>query len=169
MTRILEEGVLLAQPTEPELHAWFDEHEARFAAPPLVDFTQVFVAGEGDGAKSRAAELLAALRGGAEPAGMGDPFQGGRRYRHRKIADLATTFGEPFIEGLSEQAVNTWELRSSRHGQHLVRVDSITAGAAPDFETARRDVEKHHRDAKRAEGVAKAMNRLRAEWTVVRE
>ena len=169
MSRVLSEGVIVKEPSEAELVAWFEAQPERFAAPPLIDFTQVFVAGTGDDARARAQELLVKLEAGADPAGLGDTFSGGRRYRHRKIADLAATFGEPFVAGLAEQAEGSWVLRVSPHGQHVVRVDKLVAGTAPTFDAARAEVVKDWKDEKRKDGLAKAIEGLRAKWTVERE
>ncbi len=169
MSRVLSEGVIVKEPTEAELVLWFEAHSERFAAAPLIDFTQVFVAGTGDDARARAQELLVKLEAGADPTGLGDTFSGGRRYRHRKLADLAVAFGAPFVAGLAEQREGSWALRLSPHGQHVVRVDRLLPGSMPSFEAARPDVEKDWKDETRKQGLEKAMQALRAKWTVERE
>lgn len=169
MGRILRESVIVPEPTEDELRAWFAEHQARFATPSLVDFTQVFVSGEGDAAVARANELLAELRQGADPTKMGDTFQGGRRYRKRKIADIETTFGDTFAAGLETQSEGTWERYPSRFGEHLVRLDRRSAEAAADFDASRLDVKKHWLDSRREVGAKEALSELRARWVIVRE
>ncbi len=169
MGRIIREGVIVPDPTEEELRAWFAANTNRFAKDALLDFTQVFVEGEDDAARARANELLGSLRAGAEPSGMGDTFQGGRRYRRRKVDDLAAAFGETFVEGLDTQPEQTWELRESRFGFHLVRIDKRTSSSSPSFEEVRADVEKHWKDSKRDEGLTKALEELRARWVIVRE
>lgn len=168
MARILEQSVTVPEPTEAEITAFFEERRDRFSTEALVDFTQVFVEGRDDAALARANELLAALKAGADPAKMGDTFQGGRRYRRRKLADLASAFGDEFVEGLGDQPEQTWERRASKLGFHLVRVDKKTAGEDATLESARLDVVKAWKDARRAEGVARAMAALRSEWSISR-
>lgn len=169
MARVLSEGVIVKDPTEEDLLAWFDAHRERFSTPPLIDFTQVFVAGSGDDARARAQELRVMLEAGSDPAGLGDTFSGGRRYRHRKIADLAESFGAPFVEGLADQGEGTWVIRVSPHGQHVVRVDKRVPGASASFDSARADVLKDWKDEQRKRGLSEATAALRKKWTVVRE
>jgi len=166
MARILREGVVVPEPTDEELRAYFDENRDEFANEQVVDFTHVFVSGDDDAALARANELLASLKAGGDAATMGDTFQGGRRYRKRKLTDLAETFGDEFADGLEAQPDRSWERQRSTFGYHLVRVDGRTAAQAPDFESARDDVAKRWRDAKREEGVAAAIAELRSRWSV---
>lgn len=166
MARVLREGVLVPEPSEEELRAFFEAHREKFSRKTLVDFTQVFVSGTDDGALMRANEVLAGLRAGSDPAGMGDTFQGGRRFRRRKLADLAATFGDEFIVGLDTQAEHSWERRRSKLGYHLVRVDGRTSAEEAELEAARLDVEKLWRDTKRDEGASRALEQLRAQWSV---
>jgi hypothetical protein len=139
--------VIVKEPTEAELVLWFEAHAERFAAAPLIDFTQVFVAGTGDDARARAQELLVKLEAGADPTGLGDTFSGGRRYRHRKLADLAVAFGAPFVAGCRATR------RHGRCGCHrtgnVVRVE-LLPGSMPSFEVARPDVEKDWKDETQA-------------------
>lgn len=151
---------------EAELEAWFEEHRERYATPDRVDFTQVFIDGKGDEAEARARSLLALLRGGADPDGLGDRFSGGRRFRGRKLADLAVRFGDAFIEGLEDQDVGTWALRRSVEGTHLVRVDRWTAGAPPRYEALREQVRHDWDRAQREEALRRATAELRAAWEV---
>ncbi len=167
MAFVLEQEIVVAPPPEAELRAWFESRRDTWARPPRIDFTHVFVAGTGAGDERRAAALLAELEGGAEPDALGDSFSGGQRYRGRKLADLAASFGPEFARGLDRQPAGSWQLRRSRHGLHLVRVDRVEAGRAADFAGARLDVEKEWIDARRAEELAARVRALRARWQVV--
>jgi peptidyl-prolyl cis-trans isomerase C len=167
MALLLEQRMVLPAPSEAELRAWFDAHRGELDQPPRIDFTHVFVAGDGAAAKKRAAELLARVEGGADPDPLGDTFSGGRRYRGRKPADLAASFGAEFADGLDRQPPGTWRLRRSRHGLHLVRVDRYLPGQAADFTAAALDVRKQWEEARRAEAMAAEVRALRGRWQVV--
>ena len=104
MTYVLEQAIIVPEPSEAALRAWFAEHRERWAVPDRVDFTHVFVAGSDDAATAKLGELERVLASGAPPDRLGDPFPGGRRYRGRKLADLALAFGDPFVAGLGAQA-----------------------------------------------------------------
>ncbi len=164
MAFVLEKQIAVPPPSEAELRAWFDRERERFARPERVDFTHVFVA---DGDEGRARQLLARLEAGDDPELLGDRFSGGQHYRGRKPADLAASFGPEFARDLDRQPLGRWQLRRSRHGLHLVRVDKVEAGSAADFAAARLDVAKEWTDARRAEQLAARVRALRARWQVV--
>jgi hypothetical protein len=167
MSFVLQQEVIVPEPGEAELRAWFDAHRERWAEPERVDFTHVFVAGEDTAARARAGELAAALAAGAAPERLGDRFAGGRRYRGRRLADLASAFGEDFAAGLDAQPIGAWVERRSRFGLHLVRVDRVDAGRPADFAAARLDVRKAWIDVRRDAEVAAALARVRAGWEIV--
>lgn len=140
MVQVLETANAPPAPTDEELQHYFHTHRAEWSTAELVDFTQVYVRGDDAAARTRADGLLAELQRGAEPAKMGDPFAGGRRYRRRAVADLAESFGPEFAAGLTKETVGRWHLRRSRLGFHLVRLDKLTPADVPDFASAREDV-----------------------------
>ncbi len=169
MAFVLESQVVVREPKPGELRAWFDAHRERWNVPELVDFTHVFFEGDGEEAKRKAKEALEALERGAAPGTLGERFSGGRRYRRRKLDDLAKTFGESFASEIGKQAVGGWQLRQSRFGQHVVRVDGRTAAQAASFESVELDVQKDWEASERAREQARAVEELGGRWEVVRE
>ena len=168
MRVVLQASVEVPSPTHEDLVKWWEANRARWSRPSLVDFTQVFVEGDDSAARARAQELLAKLQAGAEPAGLGDRFSGGRHYRQRSLPSLAEALGDEFIQGLSEQAEKTWSLRRSRYGLHLVRVDKWTPAATSDFESCKLDVAKDWKEAQRTRVLEAAMRELRNRWPIER-
>ena len=166
MRLILASQVILREPSEEELRAFFAQHQDRCDDVLRIDFTHVFVSGAD--AEARAQEVLALLRGGASPNGLGETFSGGRRYRGRAIADLTETFGADFTRGIDEQPTGEWILRASRFGMHAVRIDQRTGAKTTGFDAAREDVMHDWRDAERDRAVAEEMKKLRAAWNVER-
>ena len=164
MSYVLEQAVIIPEPSEAELRAWFDAHRERWAVPSRVDFTHVFLADRAAGA--RLDELARLLASGAPPDGLGDPFPGGRRYRGRKLEDLAAAFGDEFVAGLATQPAGTWQRRTSRHGLHLVRVDRVETARDADFAAARLDVHEAWLAERRQTELGAAIRRLRAGWEV---
>jgi len=167
MAFILEQEIVIPPASDAELRAWFERERARFARPERIDFTHVFVAGGGAEAQQRARQLLARLESGEDPELLGDRFSGGQRYRGRKPEDLTASFGPEFTRGLDRQPIGAWQLRRSRHGLHLVRLDRVEAGSAADFAAARLDVAKEWRDQRHAEQLAARVRALRETWQVV--
>jgi peptidyl-prolyl cis-trans isomerase C len=165
MSYVLAESAVIPEPSDAELRTWFDAHADRYAAPERLDFTHVFVA---DADTKRAGALAAQLAAGASPDTLGDTFAGGRRYRGRKLADLAEAFGPEFVEGLAAQPIGTWTQRRSRHGLHLVRVDRRDAARSADFESAKLEVRRAWLDEHRRVASEAALVQLRAHWKVER-
>ena len=169
MRYVLESRLPTPEPTDAELKAWFRDHADRYTRPERVDFTQVFVEGTGDASEARAHELLRLLEGGADPNGLGDRFAGGRRFRGRRLSDLADRFGDPFVEGMQSQAPGTWSLRRSPFGMHLVRIDRWSAGEAPSFDMALDEVRHDWVQAQRESALQQAKQDLRSRWQVVEQ
>jgi hypothetical protein len=165
MSYVLAESAVVPEPTDAQLRAWFDTHRDRYAVPERIDFTHVFVA---SGDTKRADELAAQLAAGTSAETLGDVFSGGRKYRGRKLADLAEAFGGPFVDGLAAQPPNTWVRRTSRHGIHLVRVDRVEAARAADFEPARLEVRREWIEEQRRLASEAALRQLRERWKVER-
>jgi peptidyl-prolyl cis-trans isomerase C len=120
MSYVLEQAVVMPEPTDAELRAWFDQHRDKWAVGEHVDFTHVFIA---DRDEARAKELGTALAAGAAPERLGDPFSGGHRYRGRKLDDLAQAFGPEFVAGLATQPLGAW--CSGAHGTAFISCASI--------------------------------------------
>lgn len=167
MAFVLDARVQVPEPNDQQLRAFFDAHRDRWSEDELLDFTQVFVEGTDEAARARALEILERVRAGASPAGLGDTFPGGRRYRRRRVADLAGTFGDGFTAGLDAQPLGSWELRTSRFGLHLVRVDARSAASAAAFDEVRDQVREAWTDEARRAAVDRAVDALRARWEIV--
>lgn len=163
MQRVLEGQIILPKATDAELRAFFAANEARWAKSELYDFTNVFVAGSD---QRRAGELLAQLSRGADPNGMGDTFSGGRKYRKRAVADLGEAFGPEFVADFAEQKPGTWQIRRSRHGLHVVRIDAKSPAEAPSFDAMRGEIEVAFDEKRRNERLAAAVADLRKKYAV---
>jgi len=167
MVYVLASRIVVPEPTEAELRAWYEAQAERYAKPERVDLTLVFVEGRDDAAEARARELLRVLEGGADPNGLGDTFAGGRRLRGRRLVELSERFGEEFTAGLATQPPGTWSVRRSPFGLHLVRVDRWTSGDARDFEAARDEVRHDWAQDQRTRALAEAKQALRQGWEIV--
>jgi peptidyl-prolyl cis-trans isomerase C len=167
MGYVLGARIIVPEPTEDELRAWFEDHASTWAEPVRIDFTQVYVAGHDEAAQARARELLALLQGGADPDGLGDTFAGGRRFRGRRVAELAERFGAAFVEGIDAQPEGTWLLRPSGLGLHLVRIDRRTTSRQPALDAVRDAVRHDWQEAQHAAALQQATQELRRRWEVV--
>jgi peptidyl-prolyl cis-trans isomerase C len=164
---VVDAQLVVPEPSDDELRAYFDAHADRWSKEARIDFTHVF-ASAGPDARSRIDALLPKLQSGVDPNGLGDTFTGGRRYRSRKLDDLATQFGATFVEALDAQPVNTWAVRTSRFGVHAVRVDARTTAGGADFAAARLDVRHALLEERRQEAFDAAVDVLVKRWRVER-
>jgi peptidyl-prolyl cis-trans isomerase C len=155
------------EPSETELRAYFDAHAERWAEDARIDFEQVFVSGETEDAAAHAEALRADLTRGVSPVGLGDTFSGGRRYRGRRVADLAEQFGEDFANGVDAEPAGVWQVHPSRFGLHVVRVERRSAASAADFERARLDVERDLMEEEEERASEHALEALRRRWEIV--
>lgn len=167
MRALLEREALGAPPTEAEVRAAFDADPARWAKEEAFDFIHVFVHGDGPDSEARATSLRRELEGGADPARLGDLFQGGRRYRRRSLSELSATFGPEFTRGLASQPVGSWASRRSRFGFHVVRVEGHSRAEAPSFEEVRETIAAELGAARREADFDERLKELRARWTVI--
>ena len=169
MDLLLENTEQVPPPTEAELQAYLAAHAARYASPPRVSFTHVFVSTQraGDRAGSEAEALRTQLESGADPATLGDPFLRGREFRLHAQGELAGIFGAPFAGEAMALPEGTWStpLRST-FGLHLVRVTEKRAGTAPDLAAVREQVEREWRAERRATLDREVRARMRARYVV---
>jgi hypothetical protein len=169
MAFVLRSQIVVREPADTELAAFFAAHADRYKQHALVDFVHVFVDGHDDAAKDRATELLAKLEEGANPGGLGDTFSGGRRYRQRKLEDLAERFGKEFATGVGVQDLDRWALQHSRFGWHVVRVEKRMAGRDRDLAQVKEQAIRDWQEEERAREMALAIEALRARWEIVQE
>jgi hypothetical protein len=167
MAYVLGTRVVVPEPTDDELRAAFEADRARWSMPDRLDFTQVFVSGTDEAAQTRARELLALLQSGADPNGLGDTFAGGRRFRGRRIDELAERFGDAFVVGIDTQPEDTWTLRRSSTGLHLVRIDRRIASATRELDAVRDEVRHDWQASAREQALRQEKETLRAHWEIV--
>jgi len=167
---------LLADTASPEVseravHAWFDEHRDRYAAPALFDFRQAFFspASHGERLDADIGEALRTLGAAAhvDAAALGDASLLPPSLRGVTTADVAAQFGDEFAAALGAAPTGRWfgPVRSA-YGLHLVRVDAREEGEAVTLAAVRDAVERDLRDA-RARAASDALYaRLRARYSI---
>ena len=142
----------IAAPTSGELAAYRTAHPDRYAGASTVSLTQVFLR-RADHA--RTTDVLAQLRSGANPAGLGDPFPHGGVLKRRTEASLAGLFGQAFAHTATQLPTGVWTGPvTSSFGVHLVRVDAREASVEATDDAVRRDLEAERRTAAGAAAVA---------------
>lgn len=147
LVQMMELLLATAEPGSPPgddaLAAYLAAHPERFTRPARVSIHHVFVgraAHPGDG-EEVARALLARLRAGAEPAGLGDPFPRGGSFPLHSAAELDAIFGPLFGARVVELPEGRWSGPvASSFGLHLVRVDERAEAAVPPLAEVRGEV-----------------------------
>ena len=139
--------VALTPPTEAELQAYFDEHQARYQEPTLYTFTQVFFDPDkrGDATLDDAEAVKATLiaQGDAiEDAGaLGDGLMLQNYYPQKDRGEIQKYLGSGFTDTLITLAPGQWHGPVlSGFGVHLVYVNNITEPPPPVFAEVRESV-----------------------------
>jgi hypothetical protein len=145
LMEIAKERDVFAPPTDAELHEFFERNKGRFASAARFDLEQVFIAqtrapGQDASAprdaRERAEEVLAKLRAGATPDGLGDWFPRGTRFSGESIGEIAQLLGDDAAREVPAYPVGQWNLVQGPRGFHAVRVTHADRDD-PDFDKLR--------------------------------
>lgn len=166
---VLDDLSAEAEPAGGELQRFLDEHAAQFTVPSQLSFAHVYLnpdrhpdpAGE-------ALRVLEALRAGADPDGLGDPFILPSRFDDATRPEIAREFGAEFADALAEVEPDRWSGPiPSPFGMHLVRVTDRRPARQPPLEEIRDAVLAEWRDRRRQEAQEQAYQRMRERYEVV--
>lgn len=152
-------------PDEATLRALYAERQADFRVMLQVTLRQCFVGDD----RARADKLLMQAQAGATPKQLAElcaPPPGGPVLRGRSKDRLAAKFGPDFIADLDTTPVQTWHLRRSTLGWHVVRIEQRRDGRPIAFEAARGRLMTHWRREQAAETRRAALDRLRIRYDV---
>jgi hypothetical protein len=170
MQFLLEDEAAAIEPSEEELQAHLNANADQYRTPAVISFRHVFVSRDrrGEGAKAEAERLLNALRGGADPGALGDPFLQGSAWSRRSQKEIEATFGAAFAAGAFATKEGAWAgpIESS-YGAHLVLVSERAEGRAPALSEVRARVRDDWRAARRDDALRSATNRLRSRYRIV--
>jgi peptidyl-prolyl cis-trans isomerase C len=168
--------VALTPPTDEELLAYFDLHQARYQKPALYTFTQVFIDPDkrGDATLEDAAAIKATLIAQGEaiedPGALGDDFMLQNYYPEKDPVEIQKLFGSGFADSLVELSPGQWHGPVlSGYGTHLVYVSNISEPPAPDFVALRERVKQDWKTERGEELNDQFYASLRDQYTVVIE
>jgi hypothetical protein len=136
LLQIARERDVLPPATDAQLHDFLDRHRSVYTLPAAFDFEQVFVSQTHPDARAQGEQLLATLRGGASPEGLGDWFPRGARFTGESQQDVSALFGEEAAKEMPGYAIGEWHMVAAPRGFHLLRVTAVDRGE-PDFDRLR--------------------------------
>ncbi len=156
--------------SEAAVRELYDSAPERFRIPALVSFEQVFFSpsARGDALAADADAGLASLRGGAEPASVGDRTPLRERYDDAPRQQVDVLFGEALANALFTMAPGEWQGPfESDFGLHLVRLVNRSESRLPPFEEIPEQVRTTFAEVRRAEANAAKYSEMRARYDVV--
>ena len=153
----------VASPSDATLRQWFENNAQQFAETEKFRFDQLYFSG-----KSDARNAVRQLQEDSNWQQLGDAISLPSSVDDVAASDLEARFGQEFMSAIDALGTgSTWQGPiQSGFGWHLVRLRGREAGATPEFEAVRDDVEKAWRTATIAERKAKAYDLLREAYTV---
>jgi hypothetical protein len=160
-----------AAPADEELERFLSQQPERFAEPARLSFRQVYL--NPDRHLDAAAEverLFDLLRGGADPAGLGDATMLPSGFDAATPDQIARQLGADFADAVAGLAPGTWSgpVRSP-FGIHLVLVTEHEPGRRPALAEVRAAVLAEWRDQRRREAKEQAYRRLRERYEIFME
>lgn len=145
MEFLSDAGLENLAPSDAELQAYLDAHQAAFEVEPQIAFEQIFLDEGRRGGKTGddADALLKAVRtnAGSDPGNLGDPTLLPPEMPLTGRSTIAQVFGSDFAAAVDLAPVGVWSgpLRST-YGVHIVRVTSRTPGQLPKLSEVRQAV-----------------------------
>ncbi len=169
MRLFLQEDWNGAPLAEKDLQDYLDRHRDRFAQPPEVTFSQVFLstATHGDHPEKDVRAVLAQLRtrppSAETVAELSDPFPLGLEFRAYSQSRIASRFGKDFADKVLGSQHGTWSGPiASPYGLHLVWVHEKSPERMPPLAAVRQRVVQSVMAERQAVRFARGLARLRS-------
>ena len=158
-------------PGDATLAQYLRKHAERFRAPARVSFEQVYLNPDRHPRlEDDAANILARLRAGADPAALGDVSLLGPIFDGATEPEIARQFGDAFAESLLDLEQRQWlGPIPSGLGAHLVRVGDRQQARVPGLAEVRPQVLRDWQDERRREQKEQAYARLRQRYEITVE
>lgn len=156
-----------AEPTRPELRAYFQANVDRYRLPESLSFQHVFFATGSQAAPTSPDGFLAALRGGRDWRGLGEPYWRGAAIERESRYQVAGSFGNAFADEVFELQSGSWSGPiASNRGTHYVRVTDRFSSELPEFDSVERIVRMDWVTSRSEEARARRMSRLAERYEI---
>jgi hypothetical protein len=157
---VLEADLKAPPADEKALRDWFEAQRAKYDEPARLDFQEAVLAGDNsEGAVRAFAEMLNRGNAGELNAGL-------RVFKARPLPNVAQGYGEAFAQALAQAPAGEWRAIASRDGWRAVRLETLSAPVAADFEHLRGVVLHDWIDAVMAERRTAAVRALAKKYRV---
>jgi hypothetical protein len=175
MELMTEDLALLADPTEEELRAFFEEHREEYRIPPRVTFSHVYfnVDRRGEAAEEDARRVLAELRAQTPPPDRaperGDPTMIEYDYSLETPGEVRRVFGTRFADALFELESGWQGPVVSGYGIHLVHVGQRVEGRLREYDVVRDQLVEHYNRVRRDRASDALYESLAGQYEIVIE
>ena len=168
MDFLAEDVASLREPAPGVLEAWYQQHQALYAPPPLATFRHLFFALDKRGADAQA-QAQAALSGLTDKnSDEGDAFMFKSAYSEQTQDQVARVFGSTFAMALFKQTPGRWVGPvESGFGWHLLWIETLAKPPAPPFETVAQQVKSDWLSEQRSASKQANFDALKAHYEVV--
>jgi hypothetical protein len=158
-------------PDDETLARFLLDNPERFEVPARVSFRQVYLNPDRHPRlDADAADLLARLRAGADPIGLGDGSLLGQSFEDLSQPQVARQFGDAFAEALLALEPGDWRGPiPSGLGAHLVRVTDRRPARLPAVAEVRAQVLREWQDERRRQQKEQLYARLRQRYEITVE
>jgi hypothetical protein len=155
-------------PSDETLSRYLRKHAERYRAPARFSFQQVYLSPERHSRlEADAADLLARLRDGADPTGLGDVTLLGQSFDDLTQREVARQFGDAFAEALLDLEQGQWlGPVPSGVGAHLVLLTARRPARLPALGEVRPQVLRDWQGQRRREQKEQAYARLRQRYDI---
>jgi peptidyl-prolyl cis-trans isomerase C len=143
----LSQEVAAHEPSESDLHAYFQRNREKFRVPAQISFSHIYfsTSRRGMAAEGDARRALAGVTRGkislARFSGLDDPFMLQNEYPLQSEQQIRELFGEEFARKLFQVDVGAWAgpIRSG-YGFHLVHIEQKVPARLPELAEVRSQV-----------------------------
>ena len=156
------------EPDDATLQAVLDKNPQAYAADVRYSFDQIYLAAQEEvAARSRATQMLAELKKGADWQKLGDSISLPRSPDSVDRTRIASDFGDDFAAALAGLKSGGWSGPvASGFGLHLVRIRAVKASAKPKLADVRQKLENDWRAQTVKDREAKAYQALLDGYTI---
>lgn len=157
---VVDSGLKLPAHDDKLLHAWFEQHRAKYDDPARFDFQEAQLAG--DSSESAVRAFVDALNSGTP----GDAKAGLRVFKGRPHSNLVQSYGEDFARALETASPGRWLALQSREGWRAVRLDAASPAKPGNYEALRGVVLQDWTDQTMAEQRSAAVAALASKYRI---
>lgn len=157
---------VIREPSDTELQQWYQQKVNNYQKPPRYDFEHILLKHEVENAKQQAEQILRLMNTGTSTSNYSTDYH---NFVGRNHYGLKASFGDEFVDALSQINDTQWRMISSNKGWHVVRLKAKHQDPLPEFEKIKPLLVSDWRKQQQRQQIMKMIDGLRGDYKVVRE